>query len=306
MSGVHGIEGFAGSAVQLQVLDDSVACRGDFDLLLIHAMNPFGFENRRRVNEDNIDINRNFIDHSNTPSNTEYDMLHAALVPHDIKGPARVRADRWLASQVASQGVRSVQAAITRGQYRHPDGLFYGGNKPCWSNRIWRSIIAEKLSPYTQVAFIDIHTGLGQWARGETIFRGGDDSRSMERAFEWYGSRLTSSEAGSSSSTPIQGNTARALIDGVTATTLVTAITLEFGTIASNQVFRALQADNWIWLNRSGGVRDEEVADVSKQMREAFAPEDSGWQQAVLEEAASVIASAARGLRQNDTVRITF
>ena len=29
--------------------------------VLLHALNPFGFAWRRRVNEDNVDLNRNFL-----------------------------------------------------------------------------------------------------------------------------------------------------------------------------------------------------------------------------------------------------
>jgi hypothetical protein len=33
----------------------------DVTLVFIHAVNPYGFHHDRRVNEDNIDINRNFL-----------------------------------------------------------------------------------------------------------------------------------------------------------------------------------------------------------------------------------------------------
>ncbi len=65
-SGTHGIEGYCGSACQVALVRE-----GAFDALpdgtrvvLVHAVNPFGFSHQRRVNEDNIDLNRNFVDHT--------------------------------------------------------------------------------------------------------------------------------------------------------------------------------------------------------------------------------------------------
>ncbi|MCG6981182.1 MAG: DUF2817 domain-containing protein, partial [Deltaproteobacteria bacterium] len=64
-SGVHGMEGFTGSAVQqyfmTKVLDGAVL--QNMGVLLIHAINPYGFKYQRRVSENNVDMNRNF--HSN-------------------------------------------------------------------------------------------------------------------------------------------------------------------------------------------------------------------------------------------------
>ena len=60
-SGIHGVEGYFGSAVQLAWLD-ALAHRAptvETGVLLIHAINPYGFAWRRRWNENNVDLNRN-------------------------------------------------------------------------------------------------------------------------------------------------------------------------------------------------------------------------------------------------------
>ena len=60
----------------------------DTALVLVHANNPHGFAHQRRVNEDNIDLNRNFIDFdAKTPESPEYAELHPALVPEAWDGP---------------------------------------------------------------------------------------------------------------------------------------------------------------------------------------------------------------------------
>src|SRR5205814_8455032 len=72
-SGLHGVEGFFGSALQTAYVRQ-VRRQDVFDskgqLVLIHAINPFGFFALRRVNEDNIDLNRNFLITGETYSGT--------------------------------------------------------------------------------------------------------------------------------------------------------------------------------------------------------------------------------------------
>ncbi|HEY6877133.1 MAG TPA: DUF2817 domain-containing protein, partial [Polyangiales bacterium] len=61
-SGLHGIEGYFGSAVQWTWLEQQTSTLSPgHRVVLIHALNPYGFAHRRRVNEDNVDLNRNFV-----------------------------------------------------------------------------------------------------------------------------------------------------------------------------------------------------------------------------------------------------
>ena len=57
-SGTHGIEGFAGSGVQATLLSDDLPKQlsADTRLIMVHAINPYGFAWQRRVNEDNVDL----------------------------------------------------------------------------------------------------------------------------------------------------------------------------------------------------------------------------------------------------------
>ena len=60
-----GVEGFAGSAIQIQFLKERIGgpeLPRSFGVLLIHALNPYGFAHLRRANECNVDLNRNFVD----------------------------------------------------------------------------------------------------------------------------------------------------------------------------------------------------------------------------------------------------
>src|SRR5688572_10663129 len=59
VSGIHGVEGFAGNAIQCALLS-SVLRRLDLErsgVLLVHGLNPFGMHHLRRVNAANVDLN---------------------------------------------------------------------------------------------------------------------------------------------------------------------------------------------------------------------------------------------------------
>jgi hypothetical protein len=299
ISGTHGAEGFAGSALQLAVLRGAVELPAETDLVAVHALNPFGFSHRRRVNEDNVDVNRNFVDHSSPPASPLYARVHDALLPTDWEGPGHRRAQEDLLALAAELGVRGVQAAITSGQYSHPDGLFYGGSTPTWSNQVWRSVVAEQLSGYTEICCIDLHTGLGARGGVEAIFRGGVDPGALGRARRWFGDLLTRSEDGTSSSTSIGGNTTRGLLEGLPPQTVLTAVTGEFGTQQPLLVLRALQADNWLW-QRGRDTGPQQRAAIAELMTEAFDPPDPAWRSAVLKVGTRLITKALRGLADID------
>ena len=298
VSGTHGIEGFCGSACQTRILLREGIARAAAGpatgVLLVHSLNPYGFAYLRRVNEANIDLNRNFVDHDAPPHNNAYDAVHHALVRSDGAGfaPGELVAD--LDELRGRLGPQRLQEAVTRGQYRHPEGLFYGGQAPTWSRRVFETVVAEQMAGAAHVAYIDLHTGLGRRGVGEPIFRGGRDADAHRRARRWYGDALTASEQGTSSSTPIVGNTATSVADGLGTKSQLTAITLEFGTLSGPEVLLALCAD--AWLHQHHAPTDAYRSDLKQLIRDAFCPDDADWRGQVLQRAREVFDQALVGL----------
>ena len=98
ISATHGAEGFCGSAVQAGWFESGLYREAPpgLALLLIHAINPHGFAWLRRVTEDNVDLNRNFVDHDAPyPVNQGYDQLHEALCPRDWNAAAIAERRKW-------------------------------------------------------------------------------------------------------------------------------------------------------------------------------------------------------------------
>ena len=296
ISATHGIEGLCGSGCQVGYLTDQLygAVSPRTGTILIHALNPYGFAWMRRVNEDNIDLNRNFRDFSKQlPDSSTYEAIHDWLVPEDWDGPNRRTADAVLGQYINEHGMAAFQVAVSGGQYTRPTGLFYGGRGESWSNTTLRSILKDSLAPSVKkLAVLDFHTGLGPMGYGEPIYLGPPDE-GFERAKKWYGPEVTSTLRGTSASAAIAGALPEVFL-GLAGTVEVTYLALEYGTLPLMEVLTSLRADHWLHAvpDRQTPLRGQ----IERQMRNAFYVDTPVWKAAVYGRAADFVVRAARAL----------
>ncbi|KAI2503106.1 DUF2817-containing protein [Fragilaria crotonensis] len=172
-SGVHGSEGYAGSAIQIAFLknlpprnDDGMPKRPS--ILLVHAVNPYGMAHYRRVNENNVDLNRNGIhDFSQVidrdPNITGYvDFDH---VFNPVK-PFRFGYMTVFIQNILEQGVLKLKKAMVTGQYHKANGISYGGTHLEASNQKLYDFCKNFLTthaPVGKTTWVDVHTGLGTY-----------------------------------------------------------------------------------------------------------------------------------------------
>ena len=295
-SGVHGVEGFCGSAVQVDHLRNrewGEHCqRQDLAVLYLHAVNPYGFSWLRRVNEDNIDLNRNFIDFNQPlPDNPDYRALAPLLVPR--RQPPTLLSTLSLAGYALRHGTKALQSAITRGQHSHPEGLFYAGAAPAWSNLQLRQIIRRLGNHCRRIGWIDVHTGLGPCGVGERIYKGLNHPNDIARARSWWGAQVTASADGTSSSAMLNGTLDLAVMEECSHAQY-NGLTLEYGTQPGPRVLEALRADHW--LHAHPDTAQARRVQIKRQLRDAFYIDTELWKRQVLEQAREVTALTLRGL----------
>jgi len=296
IAGTHGVEGLAGSGCLVGLLEDRLQdeLQASGCLVLLHAINPYGFAWLRRVTEDGVDLNRNFVDFARPlPSSEAYERLHDWLVPAEWRGEIRRAADAALMAYAQQHGMPALQAAVSGGQYTRPGGLFYGGTRETWSARMLLRVLREVL-PATvhRLAVLDLHTGLGPPAYGEPILDAGD-GKVRERALRWFGSDVRDLSAGESVSALLTGTMARG-IERARPESELTLIGLEFGTRPVMEVLTALRADHW--LHSHGGGDTVAGEQIRRQMRDAFYCDKPAWQAAVYGRTADLAYRALRGL----------
>ncbi len=298
ISGTHGVEGIAGSGCQVGFFRDSLyeSFGQDVCAIIIHALNPYGFAWIRRVNEDNVDLNRNFQDFAQpVPRNDGYAAIHNMLLPSDWDGPGRLAADRQLQEIIRRDGFAALQTAVTAGQYSHPDGLFYGGLAQTWSASTFRRIIKTHIpNEMTRLVAIDLHTGLGPYAYGEPIVVGGSQ-RDRERAKTRFGPEVKDLESGESASSILTGTLANSF-DAWRIDRDVTFLGLEFGTKPAAEVLTALRGDHWLHCaqNSQSPLRPQ----IKKNLRDAFYVDAPHWRAAVYGRTADFAIRASRVLAE--------
>ena len=295
ISGTHGVEGYFGSGVQTGLLREGLCAKlpKGARLVLLHALNPFGFAWDRRVNEDNADINRNFVDHTKPPGNAAYDLLADDIAPKDISQDAIKAANARLADYAVKHGPFALQTAISAGQYRHADGIYFGGIRESWSAAMLRDVLKEHLAHVRKLIVIDYHTGLGECGAAEMITEDLPNSAEYKRQRAIWGGRVASSEAGESLSAPLTGTIDKALAK-LLARVELTFAALEVGTAPMRDVFHALRMDNWLHLNARPG-HDHWNA-VKQEIRAAFYPDTPEWKRAVWRHAAETFTQALASL----------
>ena len=133
--------------------------------MLAHALNPYGFAWRRRANERNVDLNRNFLDADEAYAGAPplYDRVHRLLNPDTPPPSADLFAVR-AAGAVCRYGLPALRSAVAEGQYDHPSGLFFGGHTPEASTRMVRERFRGWTRDAGEVVHLDLHTGLGRHA----------------------------------------------------------------------------------------------------------------------------------------------
>lgn len=167
-SGLHGIEGYVGSAVQSEMLTKnfSVHKNSTFDILIVHTVNPWGMNFKRRVNRNNVDLNRNFDQTSDLfqTQNTAYAKINNFLNPKKefelsvFNKPLFILDSLFL---ILKHSMRAVRQAILQGQYQYSEGIYYGGPSRQPETQRLMSLAKELDATYDHVLWIDLHTGYG-------------------------------------------------------------------------------------------------------------------------------------------------
>lgn len=294
-SGLHGVEGFFGSAVQvawLQALAAGATVPGRGSVALVHAINPFGLSWRRRVNEGNVDLNRNFLlSHERyegtPPGYAALDpLLNPATPPYgDLFLPRML----W---SVLRHGVPALKNVIAVGQYDYPDGLFFGGKAPTTSTRIVQGNFQNWLGAVNSVVHVDLHTGLGKWGQYRLLVEEPEDSARLP----WYRDRFGVQFVQSLSPAGGIAFQARGAMGAWLAYQLrerdYRFLAAEFGTYNILRVLATLRAENRAHLHDAPDHPAYERA--KRRLLERFCPESPNWRRSALNQGLKIIDQAVR------------
>ena len=169
-TGVHGMEGYIGTTM-LDVFFWEIyptINRENTGVLVVANVNPYGMKYFRRYNENNVDLNRNFIldwENFDLASNQEYPKVDTFLGPTGKIGNGlwhEVGFYLSLGKTAITDGADTISDALLTGQYEYPQGVYYGGNGDEASTAYLKDVFSQCLdSEYENIVHIDLHSGYG-------------------------------------------------------------------------------------------------------------------------------------------------
>ena len=295
--GTHGIEGLSGSAAQTAWIKGGGAKRigPDSAVVMLHAHNPWGFAHLQRVTEENVDLNRNFVDHAQPyPANPGYAVLHPGISPSRWDDGAIHGVFAALEAFREKNGEQAFSDAYNGGQYSHADGVFFGGHRPQWSNEAFRQAVREHVAGAKRAGIIDLHTGIGPYLDHVFLCFHAAGSPAYERARAWWGERAVNRQGSTHKALAVYKGLLIDAFQSELPDAETTAVVIEFGTRSRQEMQRANMALRWL---RCHGKEDADLAGpVHADYVEAFYPGDPAWREAVLAQSRVFLDQAAAGI----------
>jgi len=298
ITGTHGVECFGPSAILHRWLTfpRSQAEIGDVKIVLVHALNCWGFSHKTRTTENNVDLNRNCMaqDEDFDRQNASYDKLVPYFHTDAFAADENLRAFRAYKSFLDQRGWH-IENEMFEGQSHWPDGIFYTGKGPEWANLTLRRIVNEHLNAATTIGFIDWHTGVGSY--GEIVYLIFDDKDSPEHeaASDWWGRTEADKGAFTAGAVPnYRGLACRAIRQELLGPRIAGAV-VEFGTADTYTLFRADRLDRWLWFE---GRRDPQYDQFREDYKDVNCPRDAAWRRLVLREGPLIMDRLIKGVRE--------
>jgi predicted deacylase len=290
-SGLHGIEGFLGSAVQCRLLEAHLKnwkpSTGQA-FIFLHALNPYGMAWRRRWNEDNVDLNRNFLlpGELYAGSPQKYQDLNTFLNP--TSPPSRFELFLPKAAfQILRYGMKTLKDTLPVGQYDFPKGLFFGGKGPTKTHQILALHFPRWLEAATEVVHLDLHTGLGPRATYKLLIEEPEDSEQALWLAAHFGADVVEAvDTGKTAYRP-RGSWAQWCKTKFPQSTY-RFLTAEFGTYSNIQIMKALRAENRAYFWEA----PDESSEWARECVEMFIPAAADWRESAVSKGLNVVQQA--------------
>jgi len=299
-SAVHGIEGYAGSALQSQFLKDHYQKDINHDstgVLLIHAVNPYGFKNFRRVTENNVDLNRNFDISGDLflSANDPYLELDPILNPKGIAHRSKFNQFLFTAKLIKNifkVGKPQFRQAVLQGQYQKEAGIFFGGKNKEFQVDTLNELIKKIMPLYEQVLPIDIHTGYG--VRGKLHLLQLDSfSKLVDQKLMEYFEGFNLEKTGEKDFYRVKGSFMEFVASRAGLEQLLTPIAFEFGTNNSHTTAGGIaMIKTMAYENQSyhhGFQSEEQQSVLQAQFKELFYPQGLEWIKSVQTQFAEIM-----------------
>lgn len=292
-TGEHGIEGFVGYALMKIFVEEFAPYLNpeNTGLLLVHGLNPWGMKHHRKVNENSVDLNRNFVFDGNfDPAiNPEFHLVKKLINPQ-----TRIKSFGWenirfwgrIIKALVTSGVAAITKAALLGQHHTPNGFYYGGTTHQEGTTIAMELYRRALEEYQSIIQIDMHTGYGPRYQMSIIMSPLDPMTSEETSRKFSYPLVLKINA--QEFYDISGDMAEyyyKLRNERFPDKHLFACGFEFGTFGSSLTARIRSLRAMVFENQfhwHGAKSEKAVQQIRKEFEELYFPSETKWRQKAL------------------------
>jgi predicted deacylase len=284
-SGLHGIEGYVGSSIQRDLMKNF---KFKSDVLMVHALNPWGMKNKRRVDENNIDLNRNFIEGSEAfkIANPDYLKINSFLNPTEFVSINFFQRFGFFARSIQlilQFGIEPLRKSILVGQYTESKGLYYGGSAVSYLKNKVDHLLKTTLAPYKKILWIDLHTGYGENRKLHLLANDENSTEGQRLKARFKDQKIDFGNQKSFYKTT--GDLAGYLNSKSTDSQEITALVFEYGTLDSQKTLGSIESLRRMVLENQGfqyGYTNEDSKLKTRELfQDQFFPQDSDWKKSI-------------------------
>jgi hypothetical protein len=308
-SGIHGIEGYVGSAVQQMFLKEVLneISLDDLGLLLIHGINPYGFKYNRRVTENNVDLNRNCLTEKALfeSINSGYSDLNEMLNPTqkvNTKSIGNIFFQLDAIKKIMQYSMRIFRQAVLQGQYQYETGIFFGGKELEPSIKAVTPLIQDIAGNYTMVFNIDLHTGYGRRGTMHLFTKPMKDMEKKEKIENIF-SGIPIEWGNEDDFYTVTGDFST-YVGQIIPDKHYLTMPFEFGTLDSQVTMGSIKSLHNVILENQGvhfGYQSkEDEDDVKKRFLEGYYPSSIAWRSKAIMDARKTLLQAIKKYQEID------
>jgi hypothetical protein len=303
-SGMHGVEGHVGSAIQCYLLKSfKKSPIKHLNFLFIHGINADGFSRNRRVNQNNVDLNRNLFDNPSgyLTVNDGYIVLKDYLNPKeplDLGVLSKIKFYLSTAYHIIKHSKDTLKRTLLRGQYAFPEGIYFGGQKMEPQIMALTNLWNHFGSLHERLLLIDLHTGYGK--RGQLHLLSNSSESEQSKSLQNLFSPTLIDFGDSSEFYQTTGDNVSGFVKHFSAKKAI-GVAFEYGTLDSQTLTGSIDSLYRLIIENQGhqfGYADANSEQSAKTLFvEMFYPTDSAWRQNALEQTQKEFSKVLERLR---------
>lgn len=300
ISGIHGLEAYAGSAIQSLFLDEILphVDRSATGIYLIHSMNPYGFKHHTRCTENHVNLNRNcgagpeLYKYRNPESLKMSDRFlpktPVTSLQCDLVGKMRIENDKVFFEDVSMDHIIK---AVGPGQFESPQGLEFGGFRPEPQTAFFTERLRKIMPGFKDILAFDLHTGLGEHGRLHLLTGEKTDSLNPALFKEIFDPKadhaiydFTPNDTEGFYKT--EGATNDLFPQIASGDQRICAVTMEFGTLGHSREAIIESLNRWLVEHQGhhyGYASPDIEAEVKRRYLDKFFPREDSWRTGILE-----------------------